>query len=86
MSKQNIALITGVTGQDGSYLAELLLEKGYEVFGGSRDASTNTFENLRKLNLKDKISLVSINICDFRSTLQTKLSRFRTWQWIWGSE
>lgn len=65
------ALICGVSGQDGAYLSRLLLEKGYEVFGGSRDATTNTFENLRKLNLKDKISLVSINICDFRSTLQT---------------
>lgn len=65
------ALICGVSGQDGAYLSRLLLEKGYEVFGGSRDATTNTFENLHKLNLKDKISLVSINICDFRSTLQT---------------
>ncbi len=65
------ALICGVSGQDGAYLTRLLLQKGYEVFGGSRDATTNTFENLQKLGLKDQIQLVSINICDFRSTLQT---------------
>ena len=65
------ALICGVSGQDGAYLTRLLLEKGYEVFGGSRDATTNTFENLQKLGLKESIQLVSINICDFRSTLQT---------------
>lgn len=65
------ALICGVSGQDGGYLSKLLLEKGYEVYGGSRDASSNSFDNLRKLGLKDKVNLVSINICDFRSTLQT---------------
>lgn len=65
------ALICGVSGQDGAYLTRLLLEKGYEVFGGSRDATTNTFGNLQKLGLKEQIQLISINICDFRSTLQT---------------
>jgi GDPmannose 4,6-dehydratase len=65
------ALICGVSGQDGAYLSKLLLEKGYEVYGGSRDATTNTFANLQKLGLKDRINLVSINISDFRSTLQT---------------
>lgn len=65
------ALICGVSGQDGGYLSKLLLGKGYEVYGGSRDASSNSFDNLRKLGLKDKVNLVSINICDFRSTLQT---------------
>lgn len=65
------ALICGVSGQDGAYLTRFLLQKGYEVFGGSRDATTNTFENLQKLGLKERIQLVSINICDFRSTLQT---------------
>lgn len=64
-------LICGVSGQDGAYLSKLLLEKGYEVYGGSRDATTNTFANLQKLGLKDRINLVSINISDFRSTLQT---------------
>lgn len=65
------ALICGVSGQDGAYLTKLLLEKGYEVYGGSRDASTNSFSNLKKLGLKDSVKTVSINICDFRSTLQT---------------
>ncbi|MCA6498531.1 MAG: GDP-mannose 4,6-dehydratase, partial [Chitinophagaceae bacterium] len=45
------ALICGVSGQDGAYLSSLLLEKGYEVYGGSRDATTNPFDNLRKLGL-----------------------------------
>jgi GDPmannose 4,6-dehydratase len=64
-------LICGVSGQDGAYLSKLLLEKGYDVYGGSRDASTNTFSNLTTLNIKEAIQLVSINIADFRSTLQT---------------
>ena len=41
------ALITGITGQDGSYLAEFLLEKGYEVHGMVRRSSTETFQRLR---------------------------------------
>jgi GDPmannose 4,6-dehydratase len=65
------ALICGVSGQDGAYLSKLLLEKGYAVYGGSRDASTNLFTNLYKLGLYDQLHLVSINISDFRSTLQT---------------
>ncbi|MBI2283790.1 MAG: GDP-mannose 4,6-dehydratase [Bacteroidetes bacterium] len=65
------ALICGVSGQDGAYLSRLLLDKGYEVYGGSRDATTNGFANLQRINLKEKINLVSINISDFRSTLQT---------------
>ena len=40
------ALITGINGQDGSYLAELLLEKGYEVYGLIRTKSLNTFGNI----------------------------------------
>ena len=43
------ALITGVTGQDGSYLAEFLLEKGYEVHGMVRRSSTETFERITQL-------------------------------------
>ena len=65
------ALICGVSGQDGAYISQLLLEKGYEVYGGSRDASTNSFANLVRLGIKEKIKTVSINISDFRSTLQT---------------
>lgn len=49
MSKQNIALITGVTGQDGSYLAELLLEKGYDVHGVIRRSSVDYRERIAHL-------------------------------------
>jgi len=70
------ALICGVSGQDGAYLSALLLEKGYEVYGGSRDATTNPFENLKKLGLLHHIRPVSINTIDFKSTLET-LSRIR---------
>jgi GDPmannose 4,6-dehydratase len=65
------ALICGISGQDGSYLAQLLLEKGYEVYGGSRDAQSGSFQNLVKLGIKQDIQLVSINITDFRNTLQS---------------
>jgi len=56
------ALITGITGQDGSYLAELLLEKGYEVFGMVRRASTESFERIN--HIKDKITLVQADLLD----------------------
>ncbi len=63
------ALIIGVGGQDGSYLAKFLLSKNYVVYGSSRDASTNSFINLKLLNIKDEIKLVSLNLADYRSTL-----------------
>ena len=47
------ALIIGVSGQDGSYLARLLLEKGYNVYGTSRDHEVTAFSNLSKLKIKD---------------------------------
>jgi GDPmannose 4,6-dehydratase len=56
------ALITGITGQDGSYLAELLLEKGYEVFGMTRRASTENVERIA--HLMDKIRLVQGDLLD----------------------
>ncbi|AQG81320.1 GDP-mannose 4,6-dehydratase [Spirosoma montaniterrae] len=67
------ALICGVSGQDGAYLAKLLLEKGYEVYGGSRDAQMASFRNLNRLGIQQQIKLVSISINDFRSVLQTIL-------------
>ena len=66
-----IALICGVSGQDGSYLAKLLLEKGYIVYGGSRDSQMSSFYNLKKLGILESVNLISININDFRSTLNT---------------
>ena len=65
------ALITGVSGPDGSYLARLLLEKGYVVYGASRDAQASTFSNLVKLGIRDKVKTVSMSLKDFRSVLQT---------------
>ena len=50
------ALITGITGQDGSYLAELLLSKGYDVVGAHRRSSTVTFERIA--HIADRITLV----------------------------
>ena len=51
------ALITGITGQDGSYLAEFLLEKGYEVYGMIRRSSIETTERIQHLLDKNKIKL-----------------------------
>jgi GDPmannose 4,6-dehydratase len=52
------ALLCGVSGQDGSYLAKLLLERGYEVWGTSRDAEMNRFSNLRWLGIYDSVKKV----------------------------
>lgn len=64
------ALISGISGQDGSYLAKLLLEKGYKVCGTSRDAQMSTFNNLSRLGIRDQIKLDSMSLTDFRSVLQ----------------
>jgi GDPmannose 4,6-dehydratase len=61
------ALITGITGQDGSYLAELLLEKGYDVVGMVRRSSTVTFERIA--HIQDKIDLVAGDLLDEVSML-----------------
>jgi GDPmannose 4,6-dehydratase len=64
------ALICGIGGQDGAYLAELLLAKGYEVFGTSRDVNARAFANLRRLDILDRLQLASMAPNDFRSVLQ----------------
>jgi GDPmannose 4,6-dehydratase len=68
------ALVCGVGGQDGAYLAQLLLSKGYEVWGTSRDAQAAPFNNLMLLGIKDRVKLVSMASNDFRSVL-TALKR-----------
>jgi len=68
MSKR--ALICGVSGQDGAYLAQLLLSKGYEVYGSSRDAQMSPFTNLVRLGIKQDVCLESVSLTDFRSVLQ----------------
>lgn len=64
------ALITGITGQDGAYLARFLLDKGYEVFGTSRDAQVASLKNLELLDIGNKVRLESMALNDFRSVLQ----------------
>lgn len=69
--KRKSALICGVSGQDGAYLAQLLLTKGYEVWGTSRDAQGNSFSNLNFLGIKSEVQLVSMDVEDFRSVWVT---------------
>jgi GDPmannose 4,6-dehydratase len=64
------ALICGVSGQDGAYLARFLLEKGYEVWGASRDAQAASFHNLTRLGIREQVLLESMAPNDFRSVLQ----------------
>jgi GDPmannose 4,6-dehydratase len=69
MTEKRSALITGITGQDGSYLAELLLEKGYEVHGMVRRASTEKFERIE--HLRERITLHQGDLLDQRSLVDT---------------
>jgi GDPmannose 4,6-dehydratase len=64
------ALVCGISGQDGPYLSRLLLDKGYEVWGTSRDAQVATFDNLRRLGIRSRVRLESMSPIDFRSVLQ----------------
>jgi len=65
-----VALICGVSGQDGAYLALLLLQKGYKVYGTSRDARSSSFRNLTRLGIRDDVSYESMSLVDFRSVAQ----------------
>jgi GDPmannose 4,6-dehydratase len=64
------ALVTGISGQDGAYLAKLLLQKGYEVCGTSRDAQMSPFHNLDRVGIRKDVQLASVALNDFRSVLQ----------------
>ena len=64
------ALICGISGQDGAYLAKLLLDKGYEVHGTARDAQMSTFGNLQQLGVRKEVVVHSMALNDFRSVLQ----------------
>lgn len=64
------ALILGVAGQDGSYLAQHLLSLGYRVYGSSRDAQRGNWTSLERLGIRHRIQLISITLTDFRSVLQ----------------
>ncbi|MBW2708909.1 MAG: GDP-mannose 4,6-dehydratase [Deltaproteobacteria bacterium] len=69
-NSQKTALILGVSGQDGTYLAKFLLAKGYRVVGASRDAQMSSFANLKRLEIYDRVELESVSLNDFRSVLQ----------------
>jgi len=68
------ALIAGITGQDGAYLAQHLLEAGYKVIGSSRDAQTCDTSRLRRLGILDDVEIISIAPNDFRSVLKALAS------------
>lgn len=64
------AVICGVTGQDGAYLSEFLLGKGYRVIGTSRDAEVARTANLQRLGIAERVPIVSTTLTDFRSVMQ----------------
>lgn len=64
------ALITGITGQDGAYLAKFLLDKGYEVFGTYRRLSTPNFWRLQYLDIFDKVHLIPADLIDSSSIIE----------------
>src|SRR5262245_3221961 len=69
-SSNKVALIAGVTGQDGAYLARFLLGKGYAVHGTSRDAALARLDGLIALGIRDKVALHSMSPADFQSVAQ----------------
>jgi GDPmannose 4,6-dehydratase len=64
------ALLCGLSGQDGAYLARYLLQLGYEVYGTSRDAQAKEFSNLKALGIHKEVTTLSLAVNDFRSVLQ----------------
>lgn len=64
-----VALICGISGQDGAYLAEFLIKSGYQVIGTSRDAELSSFRNLVALGIREHVELKSMSSTDFRSVL-----------------
>ncbi len=63
------ALICGISGQDGTYLAKLLLNRGYEVWGSSRDAEQTSFDNARRMGIRDSLQLISLHPRDMGRTI-----------------
>ena len=70
MKQVKAALITGITGQDGAYLAKFLLDKGYNVFGTYRRLSTPNYWRLQYLNIFDKVSLIPADLVDAASIIE----------------
>ena len=70
------ALITGITGQDGAYLAKFLLDKGYEVYGTYRRLSTPNFWRLQYLDIFEKTNLIPADLADSGSIVEAlKISK-----------
>ncbi len=69
--KKKIALITGITGQDGAYLAQLLLKKNYKVYGTCRRSTSEKFTSLKHLNIDSKISYCDFDLLEFSNILET---------------
>jgi GDPmannose 4,6-dehydratase len=67
---QRVALIFGISGQDGAYLAHLLLSKGYEVHGVSRSVEATSFERLSRIGVRDRVRLHTGNLGEFRSVVE----------------
>jgi GDPmannose 4,6-dehydratase len=67
---RNVALIFGISGQDGAYLSRFLLDRGYAVHGTSRDKEMSGFPNLHRLNIHSRVLLHSAAVHDFRSVVQ----------------
>src|ERR1051326_1023661 len=64
------ALIIGITGQDGPYLAQLLLDNGYKVYGGYRRSANTNYENLRYLNIPDQIEMLPLEILEISNIIR----------------
>jgi len=76
MTSDQTALICGISGQDGAWLARLLLDKGYRVVGTARDAQISHFGNLDYLGIRERVGTMSRSLTDFRSVIQV-LDRVR---------
>jgi len=70
MSQMKRALVTGITGQDGAYLAKFLLDKGYQVFGTYRRLSTPNFWRLQYLDIFEKVKLIPADLIDAASVTE----------------
>ena len=71
------AVVTGITGQDGAYLAELLLSKGYKVYGTYRRSSSVNFWRIEELGTRDdaKLHLIEYDLTDLSSSIRLICSR-----------
>ena len=69
--KQKIALVIGATGQDGSYMSKLLIDRNYIVFGTTRDTLSANLSNLKLLKIDKEVKLLKTSTSDFRSLVFT---------------